>query len=239
MRLDQAVAERFPEISRTKARALIAERRVFVNDRPVAVASREVRANDRITLAGPLPELEILAETDDFVAVAKPFGMPTQPDRERSQRSLEELMRVRYRDIFLIHRIDTQTTGVVVFARNRAAAASLSKLFASRAIRKTYRAMVEGVIEGELTIETPIEGKTAITVVRPLREVNGNTLLEADILTGRTHQIRIHLSGICHPVVGDRRYGSKVSAPRMMLHAWRLEHPDIGEIVAPPPPELA
>lgn len=239
MRLDQAIAERFPEISRRKARTLIAEHRIFVNDRPVAVASREVKATDRITVADSLPDLEILRETEDFVAVAKPYGMPTQPDRERKQRSLEELLRVRYREIFLIHRIDTQTTGVVVFARNRASAASLSKLFSTRSIRKTYRALVEGVLADEFVIETPIEAKTAITVVRPIRAIAENTLIEADILTGRTHQIRIHLSSVGHPVVGDRRYGSKISAPRMMLHAWKLQHPSIGELVAPPPPELA
>jgi len=155
--------------------------------------------------------------------------------RERDQRSLEELMRVKYRDVYVVHRIDTQTSGVVVFARTRDAAARLSALFASREIRKVYLAVIEGSIEHELTIESPIGGKDAHTGVRPLRRIDDTTLIAAEILTGRTHQIRIHLKSIERPVVGDRRYGSTMSAPRMLLHAWQLEHASLGTIVAPPP----
>lgn len=238
MRLDQAVAARYPELSRRKARELIAAKRIFVNDRPVGVASREVNERDRITIAEELPELEILRETADWVAVNKPSGMPTQPSRDRKQRSLEELLRIRYRTIHLIHRIDTQTSGVVVFAKHKKAAAELSQLFASRAIRKTYLALVEGSLEGERVIETPIDGKSALTHVRPIHTTNDTTLIEADILTGRTHQIRIHMQSIGHSVVGDRKYGS-TRGGRLMLHAWKLAHETFGgEIVSPPPPEL-
>jgi 23S rRNA pseudouridine1911/1915/1917 synthase len=239
MRLDQAVADRHPAISRRKARQLIAEKRVFVNDRPVAVASREIAPHDRITIAESLPELTIVRETPEWVAVDKPSGMATQPMRDRAQRSLEELLRVRYREIFVVHRIDTQTSGVVVFARTRPAAAELSKLFASREVRKTYLAVAEGGIDHELTIESPIGGRDAHTIVRPLRQLDGMTLVEADILTGRTHQIRIHLKSIERPVAGDRRYGSSMPAPRMMLHAWKLAHPYFGdELVAPVPEDF-
>jgi RluA family pseudouridine synthase len=240
MRLDQAVAARYPEISRRKARELIGEKRVFVNDRPVGVASREVSEKDRITIASEaLPEVDVIRETADWVAVNKPPGMPTQPARDRKQRSMEELLRVRYRTIFLIHRIDTQTSGVVVFAKTKKMAAELSAIFAARGIRKTYLAMVEGIIEGERGIDTPIEEKTAITVVRPLRTIGGDTLIEADILTGRTHQIRIHMQSVGHSVLGDRRYGSTRSEPRLMLHAWKLAHPMFGdELVAPLPSDF-
>jgi RluA family pseudouridine synthase len=237
MRLDQAVAARNPEISRRKARELIAQKRVFVNDRPVGVASREVGDADRITLAlEALPEIEVLRETADWVAVNKPAGIPTQPARDRRQRSLEELLRIRYRTIHLVHRIDTQTSGVVVFARHPAAAARLSELFASREVRKVYLAVAEGTIDHELTIETPIGEKDAHTIVRPLRQLESATLVEAEILTGRTHQIRIHLKSIERPVAGDRRYGSTMPAPRMLLHAWKLGHAWFGgELVAPVP----
>jgi RluA family pseudouridine synthase len=240
MRLDQAVAARYPELSRRKARELIAAKRVFVNDRPVGVASREVSERDRITIAEELPELEIIRETPDWVAVNKPSGMPTQPARDRKQRSMEELLRMRYRTIHLIHRIDTQTSGIVVFAKHKKAAAELSQLFASRAIRKTYIAFVEGKLEGERLIETPIEGKAAITRVMPVCVMaDGNTYVVAEILTGRTHQIRIHMQSIGHPVVGDRRYGATIAASRLMLHASSLAHPYFGEeLVAPAPPEL-
>jgi 23S rRNA pseudouridine1911/1915/1917 synthase len=239
MRLDQAIAARHPEISRRKARELIAQKRILVNDRPVAVASREVSERDRITIAGELPDLTIIGETRDWVAVDKPPGIPTQPARDRVQRSLEELMRIRNREIYLVHRIDTQTSGVVVFARTRAAAAELSSLFAAREIEKTYLAVAEGSIDRELTIESPIGGKDAHTIVRPLRHLDGMTLVEANILTGRTHQIRVHLKFIERPVVGDRRYGSSMPAPRMLLHAWKLAHPYFGgELVAPIPADF-
>jgi 23S rRNA pseudouridine1911/1915/1917 synthase len=239
MRLDQTIAARHPEISRRKARELIAQKRVLVNDRPVAVASREVSERDRITIAEELPELTIIRETRDWVAVDKPAGMPAQPTRDRVTRSLEEWLRIRYRQIYLVHRIDTQTTGVVVFARTRAAAAELSSLFASREIAKTYLAVAEGTIDHEMTIESPIGGKDAHTIVKPLRQLDGSTLVEARILTGRTHQIRIHLKFIERPVVGDRRYGSSMPSARMLLHAWKLEHAFFGgELVAPVPADF-
>ncbi|HEX7831794.1 MAG TPA: RluA family pseudouridine synthase [Thermoanaerobaculia bacterium] len=240
MRLDQAIAARHPELSRRKARELIAAKRVFVNDRPVGVASREVSEKDRITIAESLPDLDIIRETPDWVAVNKPTGMPTQPARDRKHRSLEELVRIRYRSMHLIHRIDTQTSGVVVFAKHKKSAAELSALFAARAIRKTYLAVVEGRIDAERGIDTPIEGKTALTIIRPIRALDAaTTLIEADILTGRTHQIRIHMQSIGHPVVGDRRYGSTINAARLMLHAWKLSHPTLGdELVASLPADF-
>lgn len=239
MRLDQAIAARHPEISRRKARELIAQRRVLINDRPVGVASREVSERDRITIADVLPELTVLRETADWVAIDKPAGIPTQPTRERDRRSLEEMLRMRYRDIYLIHRLDTHTSGVVVFARNRAAAAELSALFVSREISKVYVAVAEGTIEHEVTIESPIGGKDAHTHITPLTKRENTTVVEARIRTGRTHQIRIHLSSIQHPVVGDRRYGSTMPAPRMLLHAWKLEHARFGgELIAPLPADM-
>jgi len=229
MRLDQAIAARFPQYSRRKARELIAARHVLVNERLVSIASREVEDDDRIAVVESDPELEIIRETPDWIAVNKPAGMPTQPARDRAVRSLEELLRLRYREIYLVHRIDTPTSGVVIFARTRKAAADLSRLFAEGEIQKIYLARVDPPIVNELTIDTPIEGKEAVTIVRP-----HDGLAEVEIKTGRTHQIRIHLSGIGHPVAGDRRYGG-LSAPRLMLHAWKLSHPQLGELVAPPP----
>ncbi len=236
MRLDQAVAARYPDISRRKARELISQKRVLVNDRPVGVASREVSERDRITVAQDVPELDVIRETSEWVAVNKASGMATQPTRDRERRSLEELLRIRYGTIYLVHRIDTQTSGVVAFARTRGAAAELSQLFSSREIGKTYLAVAEGRIDHDQVIESPIGGKDAHTIVRPLKELDGMTLVEAEILTGRMHQIRIHLKSIERPVVGDRRYGSTMSAPRMLLHAWKLAHRYFGEeLVAPVP----
>jgi RluA family pseudouridine synthase len=246
MRLDQAIALRF-RISRRKARELLAAGRVLVNQRSVRVASREVADDDELRIAEELAPIPTLKLTDDWLAVDKPAGVPTQPPRDRSAMSLEEMLRVEYREIYLVHRLDTPTSGVVVFARNRAAAARLSELFASRAIRKTYLAVVAGDLWSapavpalserrrgrrtpQITIDTPIDGKEAITIVR----THAGSLVEAEILTGRTHQIRIHLASIGHPVAGDRRYGGP-PASRLMLHAWKLQHEELGTIEAPVP----
>ncbi|HYK00225.1 MAG TPA: RluA family pseudouridine synthase [Thermoanaerobaculia bacterium] len=236
MRLDQAIAARYPELSRRKARELISQKRVLVNDRPVGVASREVSDRDRIVIVEELTDLTVLRETLDWIAIDKPPGMSTSPVRGRNQRSLEELLRLRYGMIFVVHRIDTQTSGAVVFAKRHRAAAELSALFASREISKTYLAVAEGSIEKETTIESAIGGKDAHTIVRPLTQLDGMTLLECEILTGRMHQIRIHLRSIERPVVGDRRYGSTMSAPRMLLHAWKLGHRYFGETLVAPVP---
>jgi 23S rRNA pseudouridine1911/1915/1917 synthase len=230
MRLDQALAERFA-MSRRKAREAIAAGRVLVNQRAVRQASRETAAGDELRVVETVPSTELLAGTEEWLAVDKPAGVPTQPARDRKSVSLEETLRLEYHSIYLVHRLDTPTSGVVVFARTPAAAAKLSRLFASGEIRKTYVARVAPPLVNELTIDTPIDGKSAKTVVRPR---GGDGLVEVEIETGRTHQIRIHLSGAGHPVVGDRRYGGP-AAPRLMLHAWRLEHPSLGRIEAPLP----
>lgn len=229
MRLDQAIAARFPHISRRKARELIAARRVLVNERAVSIASRDVDDGDRIAVVEDEPSLDVIRETADWVAVNKPAGLPTQAPRNRETRSLEELLRLRFKSIYVVHRLDTPTSGVVVFARSPEAAARLSALFASGAIRKTYLVAVDPPIAHETVIEAPIDGKNARTIVRP----GGEVIIE----TGRTHQIRVHLASIGHPVTGDRRYGGK-RASRLMLHGWKLEHASLGTLEAPPPVDL-
>jgi 23S rRNA-/tRNA-specific pseudouridylate synthase len=192
-----------------------------------------VLSADRIAVVADEP-LDIVAETPEWVAANKPPGMPAQPPRDRQVRSLEELLRVRYRTIYLVHRIDTPASGLVLFARTPAMAAKLSELFATGAIRKLYLAAIDGNLAAEQTIDTPIEGRDALTIVRP----HGDGLVEAEIKTGRTHQIRIHLASIGHPIRGDRRYGG-LPAPRLMLHAWKLQHPLVGALEAPIPPDFS
>src|SRR5689334_22602820 len=205
MRLDQAIAARNPEISRRKARELIAARRVLVNERVVSIASREVDVVDRIAVVEDAPEQAIIREGDDWIAVNKPAGMPTQPTRDREERSLEELLRLRFREIWLVHRLDTPTSGVVLFAKTAKAAARISALFAAGEIRKTYLAVLEGELSEERVVETPVQGKSARSTFRPRSSDGATTLAEVEIETGRMHQIRVHAASIGHPVAGDRR----------------------------------
>jgi 23S rRNA-/tRNA-specific pseudouridylate synthase len=234
MRLDQAVAARFPELSRRKARELIAAGRVLVNQRPVRIASREIADAAELAIwSESTARPDLLAITDDWLAVDKPPGVPTQPTRDRSQLSLEESLRAEYKKIWLVHRLDTPTSGVVLFARTQPAAAALSRLFASGDMQKTYVAVCVPPLTEEKTIAAPLDGNEALTIARPLHD----GLVELDIRTGRAHQIRIHLASIGHPVAGDRRYGG-APAPRLMLHAWKLQHHTLGEIIAPVPAEF-
>ena len=235
MRLDQAIAARYPDISRRGARELIAARRVLVNERAVSIASREVAPDARIVVVEQVPEITIIRESDGWIAVDKPAGMPTQPTRDREQRSLEELLRLRYQGIWVVHRLDTPTSGVVLFAKTREMAASLSALFAAGAIGKTYLAVLEGDLPEERIVETAVQGRSARTTFRPQRGDGATTLAEVIIDTGRTHQIRVHAASIGHPVAGDRRYGSGSRAKRLMLHAWKLEHASFGLLEAASP----
>ena len=235
MRLDQAIAARFPNISRRKARDLIAAHKILVNERAVAIASREVRDSDRIAVVDDAPQIDVIRETDDWIAVNKPAGMPAQATRDRKERSLEELLRLQFKSVYVVHRLDTPTSGVVLFARSSEAAARLSELLPS--VKKTYLALVEPPLDGEVVIETPIAGKFARTIVLGEPPPTAVKLKQILLDTGRTHQIRIHLASIGHPIVGDRRYGGS-RAPRLMLHAWKLEHESFGALEAPPPDDL-
>ncbi len=259
LRLDQAIAESPLGISRRAARKYLAEHRVLVNEHPVAIASRSVMPADRITVldegAKPLP---ILATTDDWIAVDKPAGIATQPTRRRTAASLIELLAAQLRkanerpDLFLVHRLDSGTTGVVVFARTREFAARLSEGFARREVRKIYVALVEGAIKAPLVIDDPIgredessfgispDGKEARTRVKPLASTGSASLISVEIDTGRSHQIRVHLASRNHAIFGDRKYAPATMrpAPRMMLHAWKLEHALIGSLVAATPEDF-
>ena len=238
MRLDQAIAQRYPEISRRKARDLIAQHRVLVNERLVSIASREVADKDRVAIIDEANDIPILRITDEFIAVDKPAGLAVQPMRDRKERSLLELLQGQLKQqglpshLYVVHRIDVPTSGVVIFARHQLAAAKLSKLFATEVLRKIYVAVVDPPLREERTIDLPVDGRRALTLIRPR-----NGFVEAEIRTGRTHQIRKHLAAIGHPVVGDRRYGSS-KAKRLMLHAWKVEHGDLGTIESPLPADF-
>lgn len=201
----------------------------------------------------------VLWDGGDFFAVAKPAGTLVIPGRgEGHGPALREILEAEQkRKIWVVHRLDLDTTGVLLFARTAQAHRALSMAFEQGRIRKVYQAIVAGTLEEPEQVELalaparsgrmrPVKGgeagKPALTVVRPLEALGGGTAtwVEAEPLTGRTHQIRVHLAAIGHPLLVDPQYGRSKPFPegeqavlrRTPLHAVSIEVPRL-ERIAP------
>ncbi|MBC6490469.1 RluA family pseudouridine synthase [Flavihumibacter stibioxidans] len=166
--------------------------------------------------------LEILLETDDLVAINKPAGLLSIPDREQSEPSLKDHLLNRFGSIYTVHRLDKETSGVIVFAKNESSHRYLSQQFESRTTEKFYNGLVLGkVYDEEGVIDEPIgehpakkglmtvvrKGKPSVTAFRCLQSFSMYSWMEFKILTGRTHQIRVHMKHYGHPIVCDPLYG--------------------------------
>ncbi len=164
----------------------------------------------------------ILQETENWVAINKEAGVLSIPDREQSATSLKEMLQAAYGNIFTVHRLDRETSGVILFAKNEASHQYLSKQFEERSTEKKYNGLVLGkVYEEEGTIDVPIgqhpgkpgqmtvlrKGKPSVTLFKTLNSYNLYSWMEFTILTGRTHQIRVHMQHLGHPIVCDPYYG--------------------------------
>jgi len=244
-------------LSRRKARAVIDLGGVFVDKARVKVAGRPVRAGQHIEVniggaiertAPPLtPEIVFV---DDHVIVAdKPAGLVTAPTPESDRGDLLDQLAASYGEVYLVHRLDLPTSGLLVFARTREANKRLGDAFVRHDVDREYRAVAIGAVAAQ-TIDRPVAGKRAVTTITVLEPLAGATLVSARLETGRTHQIRLHLAGLGHPVAGDHQHGGEASrtftprAPRLALHAGLLgfAHPATGERVRferPMPAELA
>lgn len=235
----------------------IATRGIRLNGRPVH-SERRVKAGDylEVSLPGqeqvkvePVPmELAILYEDQWLLAVNKPVGInvhnthPGQPPALAN--GVAHYFQAKGRAVTPrpVHRLDREASGVVLFAKDSAAQTRLTAAWTGETVRKTYWALVEGALATAGEVRTPIRGKAAHTVYRPLNQHDGYTELAINIYTGRTHQIRIHLAQVGHPLLGDRRYnpGSGFCTNRLALHGEELAlvHPVTGEelrLVAPVP----
>ncbi|MGH7858403.1 MAG: RluA family pseudouridine synthase [Candidatus Binatia bacterium] len=259
-RLDVLLAERVTGLSRRRARVLISAGSVFVDAGRVLVHSRRIAAGREVSChlgafvsARPdaLDPRRVLHEDASLVAIDKPAGMPSHPTMARRQGTAlqltEEWLRRRGGEkvpLWPLHRLDAGTSGVLLFAKSRRAARAVSQNLARRRVRKVYLALVTGVpepAEGEISVALSegwlrsapsATGKEATTRYRVVEELPGAAVLEVEPLTGRMHQIRVHLASIGHPVLGDTKYssGATTSAPRLFLHAARIElpHPEGG-----------
>lgn len=164
----------------------------------------------------------IIEETEEFVAINKPSGLLTIPDREGKDVSLKQLLKEKYGEIFTIHRLDRETSGIVIFAKNESAHKILSRQFETRETTKIYYGLVIGCpAETEGVINEPIaehpnkkglmtvykKGKESITEYELLENFRLYSWMQFRILTGRTHQIRVHMKHLGHPIVCDNLYG--------------------------------
>lgn len=258
-RLDRYVAGAVPDLSRSAVQHLIEQGLVLLNE-GAAKASQQVRAGDAITISRPPPQplelraepipLDVLYEDDDIVVLNKAAGMVVHPAPGHHSGTLVHALLARYPDMHIgqtmrpgiVHRLDQDTSGVMVVARNDHAMQQLTAQQKARAMRKGYLAVVEGPFkEPAGTIDAPIgrhprdrkrqavvaNGREARTHYRVLEELGTYTLLEVVLETGRTHQIRVHLAHIHRPVLGDPLYGPRkpratFGLRRQFLHASQL-----------------
>lgn len=296
VRLDALLRAHYPWHSRTFYRRKVERGEVSVNDRK-GKPSTKVRAGDVIVIQLPrdptAPDIEehddlvILWEDDDLLAVDKPSGMAVHPVGRTRHGTLINKLHARYRDPDpkrdvvprLSHRLDRDTSGVILGVKNKAVDAQVMQMFIDREVDKTYFALVQGVpADDEGTIEAPLgpdpqadttmhqavlpDGLPAKTRWRVLRRFAHHAWLEVDIFTGRTHQIRVHLAHLGHPIVCDHLYGDvrplmlsfgrpgldpaadRPLLGRLGLHAHRLSltHPVTGAplvLESPVPADLA
>ncbi|MCS5586571.1 MAG: RluA family pseudouridine synthase [Gammaproteobacteria bacterium] len=165
--------------------------------------------NERVLSSIPA-DPELLLDKKDYSIWLKPAGVFAQGSKWGDHCALTRLVEKSLdRQTFLVHRLDRATSGLMIIAHTRQAARELSKLFAERKIKKTYLAIVKGKFQDEvLTINKDVDGKRAVSYAKLLKYSNDESLLKIDIETGRKHQIRKHLSGVGHPIIGDRLYGN-------------------------------
>ena len=292
-RLDMFIAHYEPSLSRSLIQKMIKDGRARVNG-TTEKSGYKVRLPDEIELDLPdkkvremLPEpipLFVVYEDNHIVVVNKPPGLVVHPAPGNYTGTLVNALLYHYGTLpsspttarallpekeraGIVHRLDKDTSGVLIVARTEQALRSLSAQFKSRAVTKHYLALVAGIIKkGSGEIEMPIgrhvkdrkkisvhthKAREAVTYFRVKERFREATLLEVGIKTGRTHQIRVHLAHIGHPVLGDKVYGGSnasrignLAIPRQMLHAESLSilHPDTGHpmaFIAQPPEDMS
>jgi 23S rRNA pseudouridine1911/1915/1917 synthase len=254
-RLDKYIAEQC-QISRSYAQKLIDEGQVAVNDH-AAKASQKLNADDRIVVTIPPPSpisltaedipLKVVYEDNDLIVVDKPAGLLVHPAAGQHTGTLVNAILARCPDLGeingsvrpgIVHRLDKDTSGLMMVAKNDAAQKSLSRQIKQRSIKKGYLALVWGHLTPERgAIDAPIGrhpqdrkkmavvsgGREARTEYKVIKYFDDYTLVEAMPETGRTHQIRVHFAAIGHPLFGDHIYGKRSPLlGRQFLHAHRL-----------------
>jgi 23S rRNA pseudouridine1911/1915/1917 synthase len=287
-RLDQALAKLFPDHSRSRLKAWLEAGGITVDGehrRPRdKVSGGETVVVDVVVPAAVASEpepinLQVVYEDADLIVIDKPAGLVVHPGAGNPHGTLMNGLLHAFPECRqlpragIVHRLDRQTTGLMVVARSLAAHTGLVAMLSDRAVTREYLAICIGVLTGGDTVDAPIarhpidrkrmavrqEGKEAITHYRLLQRFRGHSLIRCKLETGRTHQIRVHMAHVRHPLLGDPVYGGRMQQPkgageelkqaihgfrRQALHAERLtlQHPVSAEVMsweAQPPADLA
>lgn len=278
-RADSYIASKFSELSRNECVKLIEEEKILINDLP-ATKKQEIFVGDVIQIIGGEPEeidiipedipIDIIYQDKDIAVINKPQGMVVHPAHGNYSGTLVHAIMYHIKDLSgingmlrpgIVHRLDKNTSGLIIIAKNDVAHNLLAEQFKDRSCLKKYLALAEGVFKEEhFLIENYIgrskndrkkmaiyrsenEGKFASTEFKLLSQFKDYALVECKLNTGRTHQIRVHLASVGHPCLGDPEYGFKKNRFNLegqMLHSYILEinHPTTGErmkFVAPLP----
>jgi 23S rRNA pseudouridine1911/1915/1917 synthase len=250
-RLDTYVAEKLPEYSRAYVAKLVDQGIARVNGEVVTKGGYKLKHTDEIEIdhlryaPQPVPniELEVIYEDDDCVVINKPAGVLSHSKGEHNpEATVASWLRSRTSNMSgeragIVHRLDRATSGVMICAKNKEASSWLQKQFAVRKVKKTYVAIIQGSLDpAQAMIDMPIErnpkkpqtfrvgsnGKPSQTEYRIIKSNAEYSLVELKPTTGRTHQLRVHMEKLGHPIVGDTLYAGQ-TANRMYLHAKTLE----------------
>jgi 23S rRNA pseudouridine1911/1915/1917 synthase len=273
-RLDRYISDHMPELSRAAVQRLIEDGHILV-DNIARKASYRLQAGEMLSVRIPPPEpatpraeqisLDILFENDDLIVVNKPAGMVVHPAAGHSDGTLVNAILGHCPTLNvggverpgIVHRLDSETSGIIVVAKNDKAMRDLQAQFKSRSVKKTYLALVEGMVRPPNgKIDAPIgrdpkyrqkmavisnqhgmRTRDAVTVYHKLADLDAYSLLKVEPQTGRTHQIRVHLAFMGFPVVADAVYGKRKNAiglTRHFLHAWKITFtlPSDGQVVS-------
>lgn len=248
-RLDKLIAEHTP-LARNRARTLVERGGVHVDGRRARFASEAITQGSVVEVRGvadtsKAPELPEVYRDRYLVIVDKPSGLPTQAGREGGQTHVHGILAARDRYVGLHHRLDTPASGLVLMTVDTRANAGIAQAFQEGTVERSYLAVVLGDPGPSGRWSEPLDGQEAGTRWLRLAEGGGMAVLQCELETGRTHQIRRHAAMAGHPIIGDRRHGGAAGRawPRLALHAWRLRlpHPQSGEplsVEAPPPADL-
>ena len=259
-RADIFIKSKFPQFSRSQIQKLISGKNITINNSSIK-SSTEIKYNDKITIKIPKIDktpliaseikIEIIYQNSELLIVNKPHGIVVHPSKGHSNDTVINAllgMDIKFEanlgqtKPFLVHRLDKDTSGLLLVAKNEKMYSYLTEIQKKRKIKKHYLAVIKGVPDKKhATIDASIsrnkshrkkmsvnsKGRKSLTTYKVIKSNDSMSLVELELHTGRTHQIRVHMQALGHPIIGDTLYGKKSKLiDRQLLHAYKLEFKD-------------